>query len=326
VRPGVTTTYHTFSRTVNGQYLFGTQERDHLRRLVYKLAEFLCVTIHTYTALSNHFHLVLKVPGQVRRTDSQLLQALRRFYGPKHRQAVDFAQALRTGSPRLAQLRHSHLARMGDLSNYMKELKQAMAKWFNAKWDRFGPLWAERFGSVLTSQAPWMILLFCAYVDLNSVRGGLTPDPKDYPWCGYSEALARAGPCREGLSCLLPGKDWKEKLAHYRMLLFGKGSWGKNDQVRRFDPVKVLEVFQAKGQLPPEELLRLTVKHFTQAGALGDKESLQAVLEHFEKKRGKGRRKAGWPLLEVGGKVLMSLRKVKEGIRLPKQFPKEPEP
>ena len=46
------------------------------------------------------------------------------------------------------------LERVGDVSVYMKELKQRFSRWFNRRHDRFGTLWAERFKSVIVEDQP----------------------------------------------------------------------------------------------------------------------------------------------------------------------------
>ena len=40
-------------------------------------------------------------------------------------------------------------ARMGDVSEFMKSVKQRFGIWFNKTHGRYGTLWADRFKSVL---------------------------------------------------------------------------------------------------------------------------------------------------------------------------------
>jgi putative transposase len=88
---------------------------------------------------------------------------------------------------------------MGDVSAFMKELKQRFSRWYNEVHDRYGTLWAERFKSVLVEDDSDALRTVAAYIDLNSVRAGLTPDPKDYRYSGYGEAVAGSGKARAGL-------------------------------------------------------------------------------------------------------------------------------
>ena len=84
-----------------------------------------------------------------------------------------FAEAQRIGGDVLDRLRARYLARMWDLSEFMKTLKQKFTLWFNRKHDRIGVLWESRFKSVVV-EGDWNSLLkVAAYIDLNSVRAGM---------------------------------------------------------------------------------------------------------------------------------------------------------
>ena len=54
--------YHCMSRTVNGEWLFDEPAREVLRRQIHLVAEFTGLTVLTYAILSNHFHVLVKVP------------------------------------------------------------------------------------------------------------------------------------------------------------------------------------------------------------------------------------------------------------------------
>tara|TARA_B100001123_G_scaffold354875_1_gene407626 strand:- start:165 stop:374 length:210 start_codon:yes stop_codon:yes gene_type:complete len=68
------------------------------------------------------------------------------------------------------------MARMGDLSFFIKELKQWFSIWYNRTHKRYGTLWAERFKSVLVKGVPASLKTIAAYIDLNPVRAGLVED------------------------------------------------------------------------------------------------------------------------------------------------------
>ena len=81
-------------------------------------------------------------------------------------------------------------ARMGDVSEFMKSVKQRFSVWYNRSHGRYGPLWADRFTSVIVEgNGHYGLQMMAAYIDLNPVRAGLVEDPKDYRWCGYGEAV-----------------------------------------------------------------------------------------------------------------------------------------
>jgi putative transposase len=68
-----------------------------------------------------------------------------------------------------------------------------------------------------------------AYIELNPVRAGLCADPKDYRYCGYTEALATGCPLAHKAIRTILGQpetmSWNELSRQYRKYLFIKGSF-----------------------------------------------------------------------------------------------------
>lgn len=77
-------------------------------------------------------------------------------------------------------IRRRLLARMHDVSEYMKIVKQRFCVWYNRSHQRRGTLWTERFKRVLVEGQGNPLQTMAAYIDLNPVRAGLLEDPKDY--------------------------------------------------------------------------------------------------------------------------------------------------
>jgi REP element-mobilizing transposase RayT len=73
-------TYHCISRTVNGERLFDDADKEMLRRHIWQVADFCGVQIITYCVLSNHFHILVRVPKQQPVPDEELLRRYRVLY------------------------------------------------------------------------------------------------------------------------------------------------------------------------------------------------------------------------------------------------------
>jgi len=73
------------------------------------------------------------------------------------------------------------------------------SQWFNLRNGRSGPLWEDRFKSVLVQGARGLLAMVAAYIDFNAVRAGIVKDPRDWRWCGYAEAAAAQSRARNGL-------------------------------------------------------------------------------------------------------------------------------
>ena len=70
---------------------------------------------------------------------------------------------------------------MGDVSAFMKTVKQRFSVWYNQSHARYGTLWADRFKSVLVEGDTRALATVAAYIDLNPVRAGMVEDPGKYP-------------------------------------------------------------------------------------------------------------------------------------------------
>ena len=88
---------------------------------------------------------------------------------------------------------------MFDLSCFVGEIKQRLSQWYNREHLRTGPLWEDRFKSVLVQGESGVLATVAAYIDLNAVRAGIVKDPRDWRWCGYAEAAAAQSRSRDGV-------------------------------------------------------------------------------------------------------------------------------
>jgi len=291
------------SRTVNGEAFFGGVEREVLRKMIWQVCEFSGVRVVTYAVMKNHFHLFVEVPARVEITDEELVRRYRILY-PKPTpwqpmKAEVLAGYLADGSEEGKVLRKALLRRMGDVSWVMKTLKQRFSLWFNRSRDRFGPVWSERFKSVLVEGDRFALRTVAAYIDLNAVRAGLVEDPINYRFCGYGEAMGGSRQAREGLAVV------DRDMAGYRQTLYGYGAGEKEGKVSfsREEAVRVLQ--EEKGKLPLSVVLRCRVRYFTDGKVLGSPEFVReqsASETESGQKSGKVHpmRGADWGGLAVG--------------------------
>jgi len=286
--------YHCMTRTVNGERLFGDREKEVLRKMVWQVADFSGVEVLTYALMANHFHVLVRVPQPGSVSDGELLRRWRVLYPkPTKYEAASAAvmeRTLREGGLEAEAVRGRLLARMGDISEFMKTLKQRFTIWFNRTHDRYGPLWAERFKSVLVEGAGNPLQTMAAYIDLNAVRAGLVRDPKDYRFCGYAEAVSGRKEAREGLLRIWAdyagkGADGKSSYANalraHRRLIFAKG-WN-DESVGREAALRVLE--KEGGVLPKGVALRCRVRYFTDGAILGSREFVEGFAGAWQLQR-----------------------------------------
>ena len=287
--------YHCISRTVNGEWLFDDVAREILRRQIWQVADYCGVQIVTYAILSNHFHVLLNVPRQAAVSDPELLRRYEVLYPtPTKYQAARLAVVaaeLATNGPAALAWRQRQLALMGDVSQFMKLVKQRFSIWFNKSHRRFGTLWAERFKSVLVETEGRVRQTMAAYIDLNSVRAGLVNDPKDYRFCGYAEAVAGSAAAREGIRSVTGGHAWDEAQAHYRAVLFGTGA-GLREGAATIAPADLQRVIDEGGRLPLPTVLRCRLRYFTAGAVLGSRAFVEVQVARYRQKTGRRERTA----------------------------------
>ena len=307
--------YHVMSRTCGGEVFFDEVEREALRRVIWRMAEFSGIKVVTYCLMSNHFHLLAEVPHRGTwlerfkgpQGEAKLLEHLSILYSRAYVGLLreELADLRARGMVVLAEQRVEALKkRFCDLSLFIKEVKERFSRWFNKRRGRRGTLWMDRFKSVLVEGKGEPLRTMAAYIDLNPVRAGLVEDPKDYRWCGYAEALGGSRRAQRGLCKALgkPVDGWKsaEAAAAYRRLLHAEGREVKdaqNEKVvsRGVTAESARAVLAEKGKLSPAELVRLRVRYFTDGVVLGSKEFVEGVFaeqrEHFGPKRKNGARR-----------------------------------
>ena len=74
--------YHVISRVVWREFVFGDEEREYFRGLIKRNAQFCGIELLSYCIMSNHFHLLIKVPPKPEREldDAQFYAKLKHVY------------------------------------------------------------------------------------------------------------------------------------------------------------------------------------------------------------------------------------------------------
>lgn len=280
--------YHCMTRTVNGERLFKDREKEVLRKMIWQVADFSGVEILTYCIMSNHFHVLVRVPVEAAVSNAELIRRYKVLYPkPTKYQAASadlMFKTLERGGSDAEEFRRKLLARMGDVSEFMKSLKQRFSVWYNRSHERFGTLWAERFKSVLVEGHGNPLQTMAAYIDLNPVRAGLVDDPKDYRFCGYAEAVAGDARAKAGLDAVwadFGARRIDSALKAHRMLIFGKrASEAGLSEMSREKALKVLET--EDGCLPRHVALRCRVRYFTDGAILGSAEFVRGFIAEWQ--------------------------------------------
>jgi putative transposase len=307
--------YHVMSRTCGGEVFFDEVEKEALRRVIWRMAEFCGIKVVTYCLMGNHFHLLAEVPHRETwlqrfegpQGEAKLLEHLRILYSKNYVGLLrdELSDLRQRGLETLALQKIETLKkRFCELSLFVKEVKERFSRWFNKRRGRRGTLWMDRFKSVLVEGKGEALRTMAAYIDLNPVRAGLVKDPKDYRWCGYAEALGGSRRAQRGL-CKAIGKPvdgWQSAGAAeaYRGILYAEGREVRDAQnekvVKRGVSVEAARaVLAERAKLSPGELVRLRVRYFSDGAVLGSKAFVEGIFEaqreQFSPKRKRGARR-----------------------------------
>ena len=323
-------TYHVMSRTCGGEVLFDDVEKEALRRLLWKMAEFSGVRLVTYCIMGNHFHALVEVPkreiwlerfagdGGEERLYAHLRSLYSREFVGLLKQEMEGLRKLGMDTLALAKL-ESIKKRFCDLSIFVKEVKERYSRWFNKRRERKGTLWMDRYKSVMVEGKGEPLHTMAAYIDLNPVRAGMVEDPKDYRWCGYAEAVSGSRRAQRGLSKVtakpVDGWDQSGGAEAYRCLLFANGVEIKDAQNRKVmrrgvTADEARQVLKEKGKLSTAEMVRLRVRYFSDGMVLGSKEFVESVFTENREKFGP-KRKDGARRVSESKSPLYALRRLR---------------
>ena len=207
------------------------------------------------------------------------------------------------------------------LSEFMKAIQLRFSRWFNRRAGRKGTLWEGCYTSVIVEEEERALRTMAAYIDLNPVRAGMVPDPADYRWSGYAEAMVGKSRSRRGLVRIIGQMAWpretaagakpwgdepfpqmveRRALVFYRAILGGQGAERKREDgtvVRRGVSEKAKERLTTPNERRvAAEILTRRVRHFTRGMMIGSRAFIDGWFESnrdIVKGRSRTKRKRG---------------------------------
>jgi len=241
-----TAVYHTMSRTALDGFVLGDQEKDRFVDLIRFLSGTYFAEVLGYCVMGNHFHLVVRMRPGDECGDEEIEHRYRNYYGKK-------AKLLPAQIPFFRE-------KWANLSQFLKDLKQRFACYYNDLHERKGYFWGGRFKSVIVQNGQTLINCL-AYVDLNPLRAGLVSTPESYRWCslGFHVQTGNRGGWLSADFGLdgSPKQSHAERLGQYREFVYEKGGLTPDGSAPR--------------DLSKPDLFRYRTRHFTDSAIIGTK-------------------------------------------------------
>jgi REP element-mobilizing transposase RayT len=278
--------YHFISRTVGQEYYLGDTEKERLLNIIKFYSGMYLVKVIGFCVMSNHFHLLIQSKPEHLYSDKNIANRIER-YMPK------LAESNIEDEVKIARGR----AKFGDISEYMRSIKQTFSRWYNKTNHRTGYFWGDRFKSIWLQDGE--SLLSClAYIDLNPVRAKIVKIPEDYRWCGLSYRVcgynANGFLSFDGVFEEADEKPESLLVRNYRYLVY---RWGNIERVTLSDiesgkttdtQPKIsdeiyLKELDRRFRIPAPELLSKRVRYFSDGLVVGSKIFIKNAYARFGK-------------------------------------------
>jgi len=285
--------YHVISRVVDRRMVLDDKEKERFRTLLHQAEHFSGVEVLTYAVLDNHFPLLLHVPAPRPVDDALFAERMHALYERFMVKSIvqELSDLRREGHGQAAErLKAPYVARMYELSEFVKTLKQRFTQSYNRRHRRKGTLWEERFKSILIEGRQGALSTVAAYIDLNPLRAGLAPDPHRYRFSGYGEAVGGSRRARQGLRTVMRslGLDagWPRVHTEYRKLIYATvmktaGSQNGATRLPGFCPQELQKVLDEGGRLSLQQALHCRVRYFSDGLVLGSRAYVEDVFHRF---------------------------------------------
>ena len=198
--------YHIVSRINGKRFLIDDKEKSELLSAIRAAADFSGVEVFTYAMMTNHSHLLVRVPKKREVNDNELCRRVRSLYGDDRAEKVfkkwdnwEFFGLFAKVNDEKARLR----ARMYDLSQFCKTFKETYTQGYNKRTGNTGTIWEGRFKSNLVEPSARALLAVAAYIHLNPVRANMADTPDAAKWTGFGDAVAGDVAAKLGLIALI---------------------------------------------------------------------------------------------------------------------------
>ena len=268
-----TAVYHVMSRTALDGFPLGDIEKDFMLDLIRHYSTLYFVEILGFCLMGNHFHILVRMFPEYQFSDDDIKKRYEVFYGNDRVFATGQIPSLRE--------------KLSNLSEFVREIKVGVARYYNRRHHRRGYFWGDRFKSVIVEKGETLINCL-AYIDLNPLRAGIVSRPEEYRWnsLGYhvqtknkDHFLSTDFGLKE-----FNVKNQKERIRRYRRYVYEAAAINRPDkmQAKVIDDKVVAKERQNEFEISRISRFRYRTRYFTDSGIIGSKEFVSSNYQRFK--------------------------------------------
>ena len=203
--------YHAISRIVQGGFLMGLDEttginydyrlnwvQDRLK----ELSAIFTIIIGGHSVMNNHFHINLQTRPDLTAalSDREVIQRYFKLHPPKQSKKKTLTaeewKFLEDEVIANKKLMIEYRRRIGSLSEFMKALKEPIARRANQESNKKGHFWDSRFKSILLVGAE-AVALCQVYIDSNPIRASIAETPEASKFTSAHTRLKASEACKK---------------------------------------------------------------------------------------------------------------------------------
>ncbi len=266
-----------------GHYPFrNKQNAAQLKAVIRHFTGLFFCQVASLSIMGNHYHLVCVFEAFRKLSREELWQIAARFYSdPKYQPYLRWSDA---DWERFNE-------RLFNVSELMRNIQSAYARWYNLRHNRKGRFWADRFHSTESENLQETVF----YVDLNAVRAHLVGRPEQWR---HSSAWMRRHheddwlmPLRELMGEAAGSDEEAERM--YWTLLYWRGTRSKKETDGTI-PVELAQQMEREGF--PRGCYLESIPAFSRGRVVGSYETVRQTLDECRANGLYGRRKNPVPL------------------------------
>jgi len=262
--------YHVYSRTAGLKGEFPLDSKLCRRKMIDLVELFsgvYCCKILGFSVMGNHYHLVLWFEEQRAMSKEELWKRARLLY----------PETLLNGWLRAGWARFEE--RIFDVSEYMRNLQAAFARWYNQTFTRRGRFWAERFKSTLLEDEK-RVLDCLLYVELNPVRAKIAERPEDYE--GSSVYFREIGKDKwmMPLAAIVGRPGRTQAVRDYKAMLYYRGNVPTKEGQAAI-PDHIIKAEETRG-FKGRGIYRKRLRHFVDGVVVGSEGFVRREIERLE--------------------------------------------